>query len=192
MMKRIGLSFVILCMIAALGACASTPPAKFYTLNPTATPGGASAGFSVSIGPVSVPAVIDRPQMVVRVGPNQVAFDEFNRWASPLKTDIARVVAENLIIKLGTSRVTTFPQSTVDGATYRVTIDVLRFESVPGETATIDALWTIRHTADGRSLAGRSTWKEPVKSSGFDALVAAHSRALDRLSEDIAKALLTW
>jgi uncharacterized lipoprotein YmbA len=120
-----------------------------------------------------------------------VQINEFNRWVSPLKTDIARVVAENLMMKLGTPQVTTFPQSTADGATYRVAIDVLRFDSLPGESATIDTLWTVRHTADGKSLSGRSTWKEPIKGSGFDTLVDAHNRALERLSEDIAEALLT-
>ena len=85
---------------------------------------------------------------------------------------------------------TTFPQSTAEGATYRVTIDVLRLESVFGVDALIDACWNIRNTENGRMQEGRSTFKEPVTASGFDALVAAHSRALDRLSDDIAKAIL--
>jgi uncharacterized protein len=191
-MKKMLSLLSLFVLTVLLFGCATSSPSRFYTLNATAQPTNAGFPYAVSVGPVTVPPVVDQPQIVTQMGPNQVQIDEFNRWASPLKTDIARVVAENLIKKLGTSRVTTFPQSTVDGVTYRVTIDVLRFESVPGEAATIDALWTIRHTADGRSLPGRSTWREPVKASGFDALVAAHSRALDRLSEDIAKALLAW
>ena len=54
------------------------------------------------VGPVSVPAVVDRPQIVVTTGPNQVRLDEFNQWASPLQNNIARVVAENLVAMLGT------------------------------------------------------------------------------------------
>jgi hypothetical protein len=60
------------------------------------------SGCSVSLGPVTVPTTVDGFQIVVRIGPNQVEIDEFNRWASPLQTDIARVVAENLISMLGT------------------------------------------------------------------------------------------
>jgi uncharacterized protein len=189
MMKRIGLSFVILCMIAALGACASTPPAKFYTLSPTATPGGASAGFSVSIGPISVPAVIDRPQMVVRVGPNQVAFDEFNRWASPLPNDISRVVAQNLVSLLGTPLITVYPDSTASGPAYRVGIDVQRFESAPGEEIILDAVWTVRRTKNGQVRTGRTTLREPAGDPGYNAIVGAHSRALGRLSGDVAEAI---
>ena len=66
---------------------------------------------SVAVGPVSVPAAVDRPQIVVSTGPNQVRLDEFNRWASPLQNNIARVVAENLVAMLGTPRVTLFPQT---------------------------------------------------------------------------------
>ena len=78
-----------------------------------------------------MPAAVDRPQIVVRVGPNQVDVDEFDRWTS-LQNDVARVIAENLVLMLGTPEVTLFPQTTAAGASYRVVISVLRFDSVPG------------------------------------------------------------
>ncbi|MDQ1277092.1 MAG: uncharacterized protein QG555_131, partial [Thermodesulfobacteriota bacterium] len=58
--------------------------------------GGETSTLTITVGPVSLPAAVDRPQLVLSVTPNQVAVDEFNRWASPLKGDIARVIAENL------------------------------------------------------------------------------------------------
>ena len=84
-------------VLAILGAgCSSTPPARFYTLSSTSTPAAASSELSVAVGPVAVPAAVDRPQIVVSLGPNRVWLDEFNRWAAPLQDDIARVVAKNL------------------------------------------------------------------------------------------------
>jgi uncharacterized lipoprotein YmbA len=68
--------------------------------------------YSISIGPVTLPATVDRPQMVVQTGPNQVWIDEFHRWASPLQNDIARVLVENIATLLGTPRASAFPQST--------------------------------------------------------------------------------
>ena len=133
--------------------------------------------------------MIDRPQMVVNVGPNQVGIDEFNRWASPLQSDIARVVAENLAKMLGTPLVSVFPQATAAGASYRVLIDVMRFESAPGKGATLDAVWTVRGAKEGASRAGRTTVSEPVADGSTVALVAAHSRALGRLSGDVAEAI---
>lgn len=186
MMKRLHSIVILWALAAVMMGCASTPPAQFYTLSPGAKQADAAASYSIAVGPVSVPAVVDRPQIVVRTGPNQVTFDEFNRWASPLQSDIARVVAENLASTLGTPSVTVFPQSSGDGASYRVVIDTLRFESVPGEAATLDALWTVLSQKGNQSRAGRTTVREPVQGSGYAALVAAHSRALERLSGDIA------
>ena len=188
-MKRF-VSIVILCALIPLWAgCASTTPSKFYTLSATAEPGGGKASYSVAVGSVAVPAVVDRPQMVVRVGPNEVAIDEFNRWASPLQNDIARVVAENLAKNLGTPLVDVFPHSTGFSPAFRVGIDVLRFESTPGKNATLDAIWTVRCTKDGRSRSGRAMVSEPVADGSYAALVAAHSRALGRLSDEVAGAI---
>ncbi len=143
---------------------------------------------SVAVGPVSIPAIVDRPQFVVSTGPNEVRVDEFNRWAAPLADDISRVVAEDLVVLLGTPRVTLYPQQAAD-AQYRVSIGVQRFESTVNEAALLDAQWSVRRTHDGLSQSGRTTLTEAATASGYDALAAAHSRALSRLSYDIAQAV---
>jgi uncharacterized lipoprotein YmbA len=145
--------------------------------------------MSVAVGPVSVPAAVDRPQIVVAVGPNQVRVDEFNRWDAPLQNTVARVVAENLVALLGTPRVTLSPQTLGAAADYRAAIEVQRFESTLGDAATLDAVWTVSRTKDGRSQTGRTTAREPAPERSYDALAAAHSRAVARLSRDIADAV---
>jgi len=182
-------SFVLLFALVVAGAGCASPRSDFYTLNSTAKPVGTRADTSVSVGPVSVPAAVDRPQIVVRLEPNRVAIDEFHRWASPLQDAIARVVAENLSAMLGTPHVTVFSQPTGAGARYRVLVDVLRFESAPGEAATLDAVWTVRSTKDGTTRSGRTTVSEPVPDREYATLAAAHSRALGRLSADLAGAI---
>ena len=138
------------------------------------------------MGPVSVPAVVDRPQIVVDIGPNQVRLEEFHRWAAPLQNNIARVVADNLVLMLGTPRVTLAAQSLSADADYRAAIEVQSFQSVPGEAAIVDAVWTVRRIKDGKTELGRTTVRETMQEKGYDALAAAHSRALARLSQDIA------
>ncbi len=188
MMNRLASS--LLCAFALLAAgCASTKPSHFYTLNSTVTAAGAATPYAVAVGPVTVPAVVDRPQIVVRTGPNQVAFDEFNRWAAPLKNAIARVVAEDLAALLGTPQVTVFPQAVIADASYRVVIDVLAFESEPGKAATLEVLWTVRSPKDGQSLRRRTAIAEPAPGGDYADLATAHSRALGRLSAEIAAAI---
>jgi uncharacterized lipoprotein YmbA len=183
-----------LCAAAAFAAgCSSTPPSSFYTLShtaaPAATPGAPASPLAVVVGPVSIPAIVDQPQMVVSTGPNQISIDEFHRWASPLASDISRVVSENLVVMLGTPRVSQFQQALNAPADYRVAIEVQSFVSEPGEAATLDAVWIVRRTKDGKTDTGRTALREPASDKGYDALVAAHSRALARMSQDIADAV---
>ena len=184
-MRRLTSIAAVALLVALAVACAS-PMSRFYTLSAANAPAATSSTLSIVVGPVSVPAVVDRPQIVVTTGPNQVRPEEFNRWASPLQNSIARVVAENLVAILGTPRVILSSQTLGGDADYRAAIEVQRFESAPGEAATLDAVWTVIRTKDGKSQTGRTTVREATSDKSYDALAAAHSRALARLSQDIA------
>jgi uncharacterized lipoprotein YmbA len=189
-MMRHGAGTTMLCALGALIAgCVSTPESRFFTLNATMNHAVESSSMSVVVGPVSVPAEVDRPQIVVSTGPNQVRVDDFNRWASPLQSNISRVVADNLVSILGTPRVTVFPQTLSANADYQAAVAVQSFGSALGEAATLDAVWTVRRIKDGQLQTGRTTVREPAPERGYDALAAAHSRAVARLSQDIAGAL---
>jgi uncharacterized lipoprotein YmbA len=118
-----------------------------------------------------------------------VRLDEFNQWAAPLQNNISRALADNLMALLGTPRVSLFPQTLTVDVEYRVALEVQRFESALGEAATLDAVWSVRRSKDGKTETGRTTAREAIQEQGFDALAAAHSRAVARLSRDIADAL---
>jgi uncharacterized lipoprotein YmbA len=186
MRARIGLLTTLGFVGALAVGCGTTAPARFYTLDSPATAGVAlPAPSSVMIGSVAVPASVDQPQFVVQVAANRVEIDEFNRWAAPLNDSIARAVAGDLAAQLGTPNVATtrLPNFNPD---YVVTIEVQRFESTRGKTALIDAVWSVRKTTSGETLSGRTTTHEDVQGDTFDALAAAHSRALATVSSDIA------
>ena len=169
----------------ALAACAATPQSRFYTLSGAPAPASPSSTLSIAVGPVTIPAVVDRPEIVVTVSDNEVWLDEFNRWASPLSEAIAVATAENLSAGLSTARATSLVQSATE-ADYRVSVEVQRFESVPGSHALLDAVFTVRRTADGRATTGRTTVRETTPDKSYEALAAAHSRAVARLSRDVA------
>src|ERR1044071_6391821 len=151
-----------LCLFVGVVAGCSTPASHFYTLSGAGGEKRMTSEVFVAVGPVSIPAVVDRPQMVVTMGPNQVRLEEFNRWALPLQNNIARVIAGNLTTQLGTPRVTVFPELTSTDASYRAIIDVQRFDSMPGEAATLEVLWIVRRIKDAQSERGRITVREAV------------------------------
>jgi hypothetical protein len=53
----------------------------------------------------------------------------------------------------------------------------------------VETVWTVRAAAGGEPRSGRTLAREPLQGSGFDALAAAHSRALVHVSSDIAAAI---
>ena len=180
-------------LVAILVGCGGSPDSRFYTLGGGAIPASdrnekATAEYIIAVGPVSLPESVDRPQIVVRVGPNQVAIMEQHRWAAPLGSEISRVIAEDLAQLLGNRMVSSYEQNNAR-PDIQVLVDLQRFDSTLGETVTIDALWSVRRSLNGQPKTGRSLVQEPAGGEGYDALVAAHSRALAKVSREIAEAI---
>jgi uncharacterized protein len=174
--------------VAVAAGCASAP-ARFYTLTSTASPTrAAAADYAVLVSSVTVPASVDRPEFVVQIAPNRVALEEFNRWAGPLNESIARTIAGDLAVLLGTRRVASGPIGNFDPA-YRVTLDVQQFDSIPAESVLIEAVWAVQKTAGGATRSGQTVAREKLQGTDFDALAAAHSRALAQVSAEIATAI---
>ncbi|MCC6849242.1 MAG: membrane integrity-associated transporter subunit PqiC [Deltaproteobacteria bacterium] len=177
-------------LAAGVGACGATRPARFYTLEAVATSDGAAPAtpYGVVVGPVTIPPALDRPQLVVQVAPNRVDIDEFNRWAAPLPEAIAATVAANLAALLGTPDVVAGASASFV-VTHTVTLAVQRFASLPGKESAVDIVWTVRPAGGGAARSGRTVAHEPAPAGGFDALAAAHSRALAKVSADVAEAI---
>lgn len=172
----------IVTMLAALlllGACASTPPTLFYTLEPLISSVSSSSGSAISVGPVTVPEAVDRPQMVLRTGTNQVTLAEQRRWAESLRSAIARVVSANLAAS-----------GTTTTAATTVAIDIVRFDSQLGVAIDLAANWRIRSGSDA-ARSGSMAWHEPVFGNDYADLAAGHSRALAQLSRQIAATIAT-
>jgi uncharacterized protein len=189
-MKRRTTASATCALATIIAGCASTP-AHLYTLSaegatPTAKQDPSLSTLAVSVGPVSIPAIVDLQQIVLHNGANQISLDEFNRWASPLRNNIALVVAEDLANILGTSRATAVFSQDAD---YRVAIDVQAFDSALGDAATLNALWTVRRVKDGKTETGRTLDRESFSEKSYGSLAAAHSHALSRMSADIADAI---
>jgi len=182
-------------LLAGLAGCASSPPARFYTLEaravatPVAAPAAGKADYGVVVGPVNIPDLVDRPQMVLRVDASRVTIAEQARWAEPLKIAIARALAGNLGLLLDGARVATYPQASGSSADYQIFIDVQTFDAVLGGASTIELIWTVKAGNGQAEKAGRSVSHEAAHGGDHAALVAAHEKALAAISREIAVAV---
>jgi uncharacterized lipoprotein YmbA len=189
-MRAPGLTWIVCVITGFMTACATPPPMRFYTLTATATPATEPSTLVVAVGPVTLPATVDRPEIVVSSGSNELVRDDFQRWASPLQDNFSRVVAEDLALILGSAQVGRFPQPLGVESDYRVFVDVRSFNSTLGEAAAIDAIWMVRRMKDKKTQAGHTSARESTADGSYQALAAAHSRAAATMSRDIADAIV--
>ena len=178
-----------------LGACSTSPESRFYTLTmdtASASAGATPFAYAVSVGPVTLPQVVNRSQFVVDGPGNRVVVLEQRRWAAPLADVIAEATAQYLARDLGGARVTMFAQTASNGAQFDVALDVQRFEMIEGQAAVLDVVWSIKRRAGGAPVVGRSSMREPVAAADdpYDALAAAQARALATMSREIAASLV--
>jgi uncharacterized lipoprotein YmbA len=184
---------IIAAALFGLVGCATTPPPTFYQLEEPASTqlSGLGRGIAIGVGPVTVAAYLDRPQIVTRAKAHELKLSEFNMWAEPLKESITRVIGVNLSNMLQTTRIYRIPRR--DRAiplSYRVSLDVARFDGTLGGDVQLVARWTLYKGQGEDALLTRvSIIVEPSGGDGYEKLITAQNRALQALSREIADAI---
>ena len=179
-------------VLAMTGCMSVADPTRYYVLSPTAprepTPSVAASSVAVGVGPVLIPGYLDRVQIVTRDANDEVAVAMYDRWAEPLESGIAQVLADNLGAHVGSERIAVFPWrgGVARVLDYQVAIVVLRFDGWPGRQAIVDARWRLLGK-DGQELAlRRSTLNEPITGEGYQPLVRGLNQLLSTLAREIA------
>ena len=181
---------VVALLVACLAGCGAPPKERYYALSMTDIANApTAAAFGVAVGPVIVPEMVDRPQLVLRVATNRMELSELNRWAEPLKRALPRVIAGSIAQGAPAARVYLPGTDAVSPADYRVRIEIERFDSELGKGATVEAAWSISGGGNAAVRYGRSLVRETASGPGYDELVAAHSAAAAAIGRDIAAAL---
>jgi uncharacterized protein len=188
---------VILTIVAIFsGGCTRSQTPRFYTLT-SMQPDQVSSkrenpaqNAVIGIGPVTIADYLDQSDLVTRTGDNQLVKAEYDRWAGSFKDDFINVLAENIGFLVPTERIYLYPWrgSVVIG--YQVAVEVIRCDGRLGEAAHLVARWRVFEGPEKKLLKmNRSSIREPVTGPDYAALVAAQSRAVAKLSQEIAGAI---
>jgi uncharacterized lipoprotein YmbA len=158
------------------------------TSPPEPTPPAASSSAAIGVGPVLIPGYLDRVQIVTRSADDEVTISPYHRWAEPIESGIAKVVADNLALLVGSERIAVFPWrgGVARLLDYQVVLVILRFEGAPGRQVTLDARWRLLGNAGQDLVLKRSTFNEPVTADGYQPLVRGMNQALAALAREIA------
>ena len=189
---------VIAASVAATGCALLSPQpdiSRFFVLTSArsqgTTPVGppATPGLVYGLGPVKLPAYLDRNAVATRVSPTEVRYSTTDLWSEPLISNITRVLLEDLSNALGTDRIVVFPWVGTTPVDYQVQVEFLRFEGTASGENHLAARWAIRDVRRGRILTIKESTITRRSSGGTPESVAALSEAVTALSEEIAAAL---
>jgi uncharacterized lipoprotein YmbA len=175
--------FAVIMLVVISGCAGKSQPPRFYTLTSIAegniflacdSPAGNAA---IGIGPVKLADYLDQSRIITRSSDNRVERAEFNQWSGSFKDNLTNVLAENIGYLLATDRIAIYPWRTYVPIDYQVTVDIVRCDGQPGKEVVLVARWSV--------LSGN----EEAGNGGYESLVAAQSRALGRLSQEIVQTI---
>ena len=184
----------IIALTLCLAACMGKPtrPSQFYLLSPdpvqpVAARATANSPLSIGLGPVTLPEIYDRPQIVTRSGSNQIILAQFDRWGGDLNKELSRTLARNLMSRLNTDSVALYPWSGRYKPDFQVSVRFFRLDGRLDNAAMLDGVWTLLDGSKGCELAAHHfQYQEQTSGPGYPELVDAISRGVARLSDEIA------
>lgn len=182
-------------LLTALSACTSVPT-RYHTLIPTQPDASAHAAepvdFQLQVLPVRIPVQVDQPSLVVRESDGRLAILETALWASPPADEFHDALAIELEHRLGVRDLAGLP-SRPNESVLSIRADVRRFDSLPGQHAALDVVWSLALNGnnDRRALTCASVIEEKA-GVDVDSLVLAHQRAISHLAEGVSRTARQW
>jgi hypothetical protein len=198
LLPRAAAALLVLVFSGCVDLGPSADPSQFFTLSSIAgtaksgqvTPGDEGKAPSLGIGPIKLPAYLDREGIVTRKSENRIEISEIDRWAEPLREEVSQVLSQNLAALLRTDRILTYPWQVETEPAFQVGVEVLRFEAAEDRTARLRARWGIWKADEKKPVSVKeSVLTRPVEGSGTEAAVAALSLLLGDLSRELAKGI---
>lgn len=177
-------------LVLLLAACGSSPPARFYSLQPLDLDYKADTNDAavMYLGPLRLPEYIARAQIVTRGDGAELIVDDYHRWAEPLDDAIPRIVAVNVDNLVDGLIVVTSPSGNLAEADYRLQGSLVRFDTDAAGRAVLIVQWSLA-TPDGDLLVPprRSRYEARVLRTGDPgAVVTALNDTVAQFSRAIA------
>lgn len=173
--------------LLTLAACASSPPTRFFALDPVAAAGGSRtfAGEPIKIDAVHIPPALDRNSLVRGESGNQLNISSQDRWAGDLAEMIRRVLTQNLASRLPSGMVIA-PESPAPPSARGVVVDILTFQPQEAGEVVLDADWTLLEGTQSNPVLRRSVHLTATAAPSAQGEAAAMSTLLGQLADSIA------
>ena len=195
MPSKIALITLATLALLMISACGSSPPARYFALNPIDAEYHQDPDDAVilGLGPLRIPDYLNRSQIVTRDVEAEMQVDEFSRWTEPLSIAIPRIVATDIDNLLDQIVVIMYPYDVQvrSYVSYRLIGDVNRFDADQSGLTFLDVQWGIVD-ADGKMVVPVRRNRYQAQATPGDDLnnvVSAMNDALSQFSRDVARRL---
>ena len=180
---------LLLGLTGLAGCFRSSPPDQFYMLRAEDAHGGnrqVGAGPLLGLGPIRIPAYLDRPQIVTAASGQEYHLSEDHRWAERLDDNVARVTARNLTNDLPGVRIVMHPWPREPKPDVQISLTLQEMHVDARGQARMSALWSLR--VEGQETRHfQFNCNLPASVSDYAVMVEAQSQCLARLNRDMAR-----
>lgn len=176
----------------ALAACSTSPPTRLLQLRaepPGLVPAPPAEGLPVwQIGPLQLPAYLDRDALLLPEGRSGLQAVPGQRWAEPLRDAIPRLLLADLARLRGPASVFAGPLPPGLKAERQLRVELLRLDAEPdGGAVQLLARWWLQDPSGQQPPLVRSTTlRAESPSASADDLAATHRALLWQLAGQIA------
>ncbi len=179
-------------LLSTLTACSSSPAPRLYIIEPMSASASVQIDndLSIGVGPVTLPAHLNRKEIVTHDQRYRVNSAEFDRWAEPLDHNITNALAENLSVLISSDHIIAYPWASPHNFDFTVQVRVTTFGTNPNGEVVLSASWTIYDADNTPVELTKTRYAETRRGDEMIALVAAMSRTVEQLSRDIATTLV--
>ncbi|MBF0444409.1 MAG: membrane integrity-associated transporter subunit PqiC [Magnetococcales bacterium] len=155
-------------MLLVLSGCARmlgtvSPPTRYFVLSPinldssvddsatisdssaTAAKGDipAKTEIALAIEPIQIPSYLDRAEIVVRTGDNELDIDEFHKWGESIQSNLSRALIENLSILFASDKIYLIPSKKRQDPNFRIALRIKKFERSHDGTTILSLRWML-------------------------------------------------
>jgi uncharacterized lipoprotein YmbA len=178
-------SLLTSCAIGLLCACASSRPDHFYILS--AQPTVAVQAPAIPSTPVTLkvtlPILVDRPEMILNTSAEGVLVLEHERWAAPLADLVVQTLGQDIERRRGDLLVGVQGTARLAGPTVKITVDVVQMTARRGNRVSIETHWRIVDARKPSEVAGSDIFSAPLGQDGYAGIAQAMSDCLSHLAD---------
>ena len=184
---------VALTAASSVGCLGRSPAVEHFILGSGAVPDASldsGSAVSILIGPVRLPAYLDRPQHARLRASGQVELDEFTRWLGGFEKNFLRGLELEVARQTGSARVSTHPAKAPFPFDVKVRLHIDDLVVVDGQTLRVRIRWAMVRTGS-ETPAELYAMDESIAlaSDSNEAVVAAHDAVLADLAGRIVAAI---